>query len=305
MSLNKNEISGRYPILAGGEITLMYRKNSLYRAIEKDLIGILNHLGYVVECLRLNEHADSQVIREKARRIVCKDSSHALVLPDHTCWQAIQNHREFEHLRFPFDHLDTLTSSAAIKSLFARLSSPPAPGAHMNSMIDDTSEAITTLIAMIGSKNRSLKECHIIQNGLGEHQPYLFTLLTALAQAKAPDIFPPDRANPVTKLACDQVEELIATKIAEAVQTAGIRASLHKDRIITTIAADDVVICDLHYWKKHRSGLPPNKTLTLPLASMIAQACEHDLLASEALGDLVFHLDAELCTRHQKLAEAA
>ncbi len=305
MKLKNSEVSGKYPILAGGEITLMYRENTLYRTIERDLIGILNQLGYIVTCLRLNEHADSQVIREKARTIVCKDSGHSLVLPDHTCWQAVYSHREFEHLRFLFNHLDTLTSAAAIKSLFARLSIPPTPGPDMNSIIDDTLDAITKLMEMIGSKNPAIQECHIIQNGLGEHEPYLFSLISSLIQTGAPDIFPPNRTHPNTKLTCDLVEAKIATKIGEAVETAGIRATLHQDKIITPVPRDAIVICDLHYWKKHRSGLPAERTLTLPLPSMIAQACEHDLLPPEALGNLLYHLDAELSTRHQQIAKAA
>lgn len=305
MSVNENEISGKYPILSRGKIKLLYRNNTLYRAIEKDIIALLNQLGYVVECLRIDEHADSQAIREQARSILSKDGLEALVLPDHTCWQAIQHHREFEHLRYHFSHLDMLTSAAAIKSLFARLSIPPAPGASMNALIEDTLDAITQLMEMIATRNPSIRNCHIIQTGLGEHEPYLFTLISALAGANAPDIFPPDRTDHNTKLACDTVEKVIATKIAEAVQRANIRTTVHQDALPITDARDDVVICDSHFWKKHRSHLPADRTLTLPLASMIAQACEHDLLPPQALGDLISNLATEIGAMHQQLAKVA
>lgn len=305
MAPQENVISGKYQIPSRGKITLMYRQNTLYTTIERPLIEILNSLGYIVTSIRLDEHANSQAIRESARKILAKADSPSFVLSDHTSWQAIQNHREFDDLHFPFSHLDTLTSAAAIKSLFARLSIPPTPGPGMNTMIGDTLDAITKLMDMIRSKNPAIQSCHIIQQGLGEHEPYLFTLIRALANANAADAFPPDRSQEATKIACDQVETEIAAKIAEAVQVAGMRTTLHAHHISSPVSADDIVICDLHYWKTHRKFLPASTTLTMPLASMIAQACEHDLLPPEALGDLVQYLFDELKSIHQKLVHAA
>lgn len=280
-------------------IKLIYRDNSLYRSLRECLEEILTSLGYRVETLALDEHAHAKGIRAAVRSVLHRES-HPWVLPDHTSWQAIANHRDFSHVQFPFGHLDTLGSEAAMKTLFPELEHVPVTR-NIEPLFQRTLDAIVKLFALMQEKNPAFAECHIIQTQLGEHFPFVVPLIDQLIAIVAPDSFPPDRRDLRIQAACDVVEESHGLRIRHALESIGVRASIHTT-VLPSARDRTVVLCDSHYAKTHPGQLPHGQTLTLPLASAIADAIEHNLIPTDK-NTLLGSFGTVIRERHAQLTQ--
>lgn len=291
-------------LLLNPEITLLYRNNSLYRAVSDTIVRTLKQLGFRVNQMVLDEGSHAKKIRAQARSIIRKDGASALVLPDHTCWRALTTERDkFPNLKYPFEHLDTILSDAAIASMFPRTSIPPSL-ATVDILSAEHIDAITQLFTLI--KAGGFKgDCHVIQPGIAEHAPFVISLIKSLMQATPSEDFPPDRSQETIKIACDQVEEPLALKVAEAIARADIRTNLHQTHMFTSPPEHDLVVCDLHFAESHRGTLGKTKVLPLPMASLIAQACEYSLLPTRTMDQLTTDLEIGLRNRHAKMLEKA
>lgn len=301
------------------EITIFYRDNSLYRAISRGIIRMLNKLGYRTHHLILEGHATTQQIRTAAGQILSPYGGGALVLPDHTCWRVTSSDPEFAHLKYPFEHLDTVLSDAAIASMYARTSIPPSPET-IDTIIEAHFDAFANLFGLI--KDDGFEgTCHVVQNEIAEHSPFVVKLIQHLMKADAADVFPPVRevvdieamkdpierrqalanAERMSRL-CDQIEEPLAVRIAETIARVGIRTELHQ-KTLPEVQPNDIVVCDQHYLKRHEALLEGMRVLPLPLASLIAHACEDNLLPIAHMTQLMGSIASILAKQHQKLKE--
>lgn len=296
---NTRTITGVDNLFHNPEITLLYRDNSLYKAISNRIVRMLTELGFNVHQLILEGNLHAKKIRQAARSIINPKGGSSLVLPDHTCWRALSTDTGLGNLKYPFEHLDTLLSEAVIGSMFARTSIPPTL-LNKDGLVDAHLEAITRLFLLIKEKGFT-GNCHVIQNGLAEHAPFVINLVMALLAANAPDEFPPDRTKEKIRDVCTNVEQPLASKVTEAIAQAGIRTQLHLDQLLGPIDHDDIVICDLHYQKTHGELAGKAQILPLPLASLIAQACEHNLLPPSIMDQLVTDLEIILKQRYEQL----
>ncbi len=304
------------------EITLLYRDNSLYRAISKEILRMLNQLGYKTHHRILDGHASREKIREVARNILSPHGGGALVLPDHTCWRVTTTEPGLEHLRYPFEHLDTILSEAAITSMYERTSIPPSSDT-IDISIEVHFEAIANIFAFI-KEGGFRGNCHVVQTEIAEHSPFVIKLIKHLMPAGVADIFPPVRAvldtaaipdaderekaianAEVVSRLCDYIEEPLAARVAETISRAGIRTVLHQKEVLSLVHANDIVVCDIHHLKRFEAQMAEMTVLPLPLASLIAQACEHNLLPVAIMTKLRSNVDAILSQRHQKLVERA
>lgn len=301
---HQRTITGVEDLLQNPEITLLYRNNSLYQTVSNTIVRTLMLLGFQVRQMVLDERSHAKKIRHQARSIIRKDGGSSLVLPDHTCWRALTTGSDkFPQLKYPFEHLDTILSDAAIASMFPRTSLPPTP-ATVDVLIAEHIEAITQLFTLI--KAGGFKgDCHVIQPGIAEHAPFVINLIKSLMQASPSEDFPPDRSQETIKVACDRVEEPLALKVADAIARADIRTNLHQTHFHTPPREHDLVVCDLHFAEGHRGLLGRTKVLPLPMASLIAQAYEYSLLPIGIMDQLTTDLEVGLRQRHEKLLERA
>ncbi len=282
------------------EITLLYRRNSLYQAISGDIIRMLSGLGIQVHCLELEASMHSKRIRRAAEAIIGKNAGNALVLPDFTSWSALTAHGyQFAHFQYPFGNLDVLLSDAAIAALFARTSIPPSPQT-IDTVIEAHFEAITSLFAMIKEAGFD-GICHIVQNGLAEHSPFVLPLIKELTQHAVKDEFPPDRVDAGVSTICDLIEGPLALRIAMALQQAEVRTQVHQTLLAGQAEARDLVVADLHYVKRHPEIVGGSKVLPLPLASLIAQASHHNLLPPRVMEQMLVDLELGVRQRHASL----
>ncbi len=282
------------------KITLLYRHNSLYEAIRSDIMRVLADLGFQVEHLELEARMHSKNIRRAAQAIIGKNAGNALVLPDFTSWSALTAHGDqFAHLQYPFGNLDTLLSDAAIASLFSRTSIPPSPQT-LDTVTEAHFEAIATLFTMIKEAGFD-GICHIVQNGLAEHSPFVQPLIKELTDRAVKDEFPPNREDASVSTICDLIEGPLALRIALAIRQAEVRTQIHQTLLAGQADARDIVVADSHYVKRHPEIVGGSKVLPLPLAGLIAQACHHNLLPRRVMDQMLIDLEQALSHRYTAL----